>query len=115
VPVIKALAERGDELLLVVPPEPEASLDQPFRVAGAPPARELAAIQKQLATGSPREAAIAGNRDLVGRLWTAALLPAAERACREWGPDLVVHEAAEYASAVAANQSGIPHAQDAGP
>jgi hypothetical protein len=87
VPATKALAERGDELLLVVPPELEASaasLDQSFSVAGAQPARELAAIQKQLTTDSPREAAIAGNRDLFGRLWTAALLPAAERACREW-------------------------------
>jgi len=114
VPVIEALAERGDELLLVVPPELEAraaSLGQPFSVGDAPPAEELAAIHTRLATGSRREAAIAGNRDLFGRLWTAALLPAAERACRDWGPELVVHEAAEYASAVAADKSGIPHAQ----
>ena len=52
-----------------------------------------------------------GNRELFGRLWTAALLPTAERACAEWRPQLVLHEAAEYASAIAAERCGIAHAQ----
>lgn len=106
VPVIEAFAERGDELLLVVPPQLEAraaSLGHALNVAGAPPARELAAIRARLATGPPHEAAIAANRDLFGRLWTGALLPAAERACREWGRRAGVRLAAHLGRARAEN------------
>jgi UDP:flavonoid glycosyltransferase YjiC (YdhE family) len=113
-PVIDALAARGDELLLVVPPKLEATvraLGHPFVISAEPPADELAALWERFATASGREIAILGNRELFGRLWTAALLPAVERACREWRPDLVLHEAAEYASAIAAERCGVPHAQ----
>ena len=114
VPFIEALSRSGDQVLLVVPPQLEATvaaLGHPFRLAGEPPPRDLGAIQQRLATAPPRVAATLANRELFGRLWTAALLPAAERACREWQPELVLHEAAEYASAVAAERCGIAHAQ----
>jgi len=113
-PFIDALVARGDELLIVVPPQLEATvraIGQPFVVSGEPPAEELAALRERFATASGRETARLGNRELFGRLWTAALLPTAERACREWRPQLVLHEAAEYASAIAAQRCGVPHAQ----
>lgn len=39
------------------------------------------------------------------------MLPALEEACRDWRPDLVLHEAFEFASVVAAERHGIPHAR----
>lgn len=60
---------------------------------------------------SPREAAILVNREIFGRLDTAAMLPTLEDACRHWRPDLVLREPCEYASAIAAFRCGIPHAQ----
>jgi len=113
-PFIDALVSRGDELLIVVPPQLEATVSaigQPFVVSDEPPAEELTALWERFSTASGREAAILGNRELFGRLWTAALLPTAERACREWKPQLVLHEAAEYASAIAAQRCGVAHAQ----
>ena len=101
-------------MLLVVPPQLEATvraIGQPFVVSAEPPRDELSALRERFARVSGHEAAVLGNRELFGRLWTAALLPAAERACREWRPQLVLHEAAEYASAIAAERCGVAHAQ----
>jgi UDP:flavonoid glycosyltransferase YjiC (YdhE family) len=39
------------------------------------------------------------------------MLPAVGAACDEWRPDLILREAAEYASAIAAERRGLPHAQ----
>ena len=113
-PFIDALVARGDELLIVAPPRLEATvraMGQPFVVSGEPPAEQLTALWERVSTATGREAAMLGNRELFGRLWTTALLPTAERACREWKPQLVLHEAAEYASAIAAHRCGVPHAQ----
>jgi UDP:flavonoid glycosyltransferase YjiC (YdhE family) len=113
-PFIDALVTRGDDVLIVVPPRLEATVSamgQPFVVSAEPPAEELGALREHFSTVSGHEAAMLGNRELFGRLWTAALLPTAERACREWRPELVLHEAAEYASAIAAERCGVAHAQ----
>ena len=112
-PFIDALVARGDDVLIVVPPQLEATVSaigQPFVVSAEPPADELTALRARFSTVSGDEAARLGNRELFGRLWTAALLPTAERACREWRPQLVLHEA-EYASAIAAERCGVAHAQ----
>ena len=113
-PFIDALVTRGDDVLIVVPPRLEATvkaMGQPFVVSAEPPAEELAALRERFSTVSGHVAAMLGNRELFGRLWTAALLPTAERVCRDWRPDLVLHEAAEYASAIAAERCGVAHAQ----
>jgi UDP:flavonoid glycosyltransferase YjiC (YdhE family) len=113
-PFVDALARRGDDVLLVVPPELEAAAvatGQPVRMGGTPPADELAAIWDRVPAASPEKAAYLVNREIFGRLNTAAMLPAVEGACREWRPDLVLHEPCEYASAVAAERLRIPHAQ----
>jgi UDP:flavonoid glycosyltransferase YjiC (YdhE family) len=113
-PFIEALVARGDELLIVVPPQLEAAVSamgQPFVVSAEPPAEQLTALWERFSIVSGHETAILGNRELFGRLWTAALLPTAQRACREWRPQLVLHEAAEYASAIAADRCGVAHAQ----
>ncbi|MFC1419022.1 glycosyltransferase [Streptacidiphilus cavernicola] len=113
-PFIDACARRGDEILVVVPPKLEATVaarGYPARIGAEPPAAEVAAIWERFPTVSRDEAAVLVGRDLFGRLCTAAMLPAVEEACREWKPDLVLHEPCEYASAVAAGRLGIPQAQ----
>jgi len=114
VPFAAALTQRRDEPLFVVPPrlsDTVLATGYPFRIGAAPPAAELDAIWARVPDASPDEAAVLVNREIFGRLDTTAMLPAVEAACREWRPDLVLHEAAEYASAVAADRLGIPHAQ----
>jgi UDP:flavonoid glycosyltransferase YjiC (YdhE family) len=113
-PFIDALVTRGDDVLLVVPPQLAATVSamgQPFVVSAEPSAEELTALRERFSSVSGREAAILANRDLFGGLWTAALLPTADRVCRDWRPQLVLHEAAEYASAIAAERCGVVHAQ----
>jgi hypothetical protein len=68
-------------------------------------------IRKLLPVVAPLEASVLGNRDLFGQLATTAMLPAMERICREWRPDLVLRDPCEYASAVVAGRLGIPTAQ----
>jgi UDP:flavonoid glycosyltransferase YjiC (YdhE family) len=114
VPFLDALARRGDEVLLAVPRELESTVEpmgHPFVLGPDPPADQVSAIMARIPAVSRSEAAILGNRELFGRLCTTAMLPTVERACREWRPDLVLHEAAEYASAIAAERCGIAHAQ----
>jgi UDP:flavonoid glycosyltransferase YjiC (YdhE family) len=114
VPVAAAAARRGDEVLFVVPPglhaEAEATGHQ-VQLGADPPAGEMAAIRDRVQTASRSEESVLINREVFGRLCTAAMLPAVEAACRSWKPDLILHEAAEYASAIAAGRCGRPHAQ----
>lgn len=113
-PFVEAMTRRGDEVLLVVPPaltETVEATDHPFRIGTEPPAAELAAIWERVPTVARHEAAVLVNREIFGRLDTAAMLPTIEAACDEFRPDLVLHEAAEYASAIAAERRDLPHVQ----
>ena len=107
-PFADALAARGDEVLFAIPPEAEGKLGgHAYRLGAAAP-REIWDGFEAL---SREQKSILGNREWFGRLCTAALLPAVEAVCDEWRPDLVLREAAEYASAIAAEARGIAHAQ----
>lgn len=101
-------------MLVLGPPKLEpvlAARGYAFRIGAEPPADEAAAVWKLFPQAPRSEAAILANREFFGRLCTAAMLPAAEKACRDWQPDLILREPCEYASAVAAERRGIPHAQ----
>ena len=114
VPFIQALVRRGDQVLLVVPPglgETVARTGLPHRIGEQPDERELTPLMERFAAAAPEQAAVIANRELFGRLCTAAMLPALERACHAFGPDLVLREPCEYSSAVAAGRFGVPHAQ----
>jgi UDP:flavonoid glycosyltransferase YjiC (YdhE family) len=114
VPFVEALVRRGDQVLIVVPPELRATVEamgRPFRVGAAPPRQEWDAIWDRVPTVSPQEMAVLVNRELFGRLCTAAMLPAIEKAFADWRPDLLLREPCEYASAIVADRRGIPHAQ----
>jgi hypothetical protein len=48
---------------------------------------------------------VLGNRELFGRLATAAMLPSMARIVAGWEPDIVLRDPCESASAVIAHQS----------
>jgi UDP:flavonoid glycosyltransferase YjiC (YdhE family) len=112
-PVARSHAARDHEVLFLLPPEGRSvAEDAGFAVHEAPQPDpvEFATIQDAIRR-DPTTQSVLINRDYFGRLCTEATLPAAERLCAEWKPDLVLHEAAEYASALAAHRAGIPHVQ----
>ncbi len=114
VPVVDAFARRGDDVLMVLPPELSklaGATGHAVRFGSSPPAEQLEAIWERVPVVSRDEAAVLVNREIFGRLDTAAMLPAVERACDEWRPDLVLREPADFASAVAAERRGLPHVQ----
>jgi UDP:flavonoid glycosyltransferase YjiC (YdhE family) len=107
-PFADALADRGDEVLLVVPPALEGATGRhPFRLGAAAPRDLWDTFSRR-----PRaEQTLLANRDWFGRLCVEALLPAVEKACEDFRPDLLLHEAAEFAAPIAATHRDIAHAQ----
>ncbi len=113
-PFLSAARRRGDETLVVGPPALQAMVEGArwqFQAGDEPSEQEVAAIRERLPLEEPLEASVLGNRDLFGRLATTAMLPAMDRTCRQWRPDLVLREPCEYSSAIVAAQQGIAVAQ----
>ncbi|MGW1104878.1 glycosyltransferase [Streptomyces sp. NPDC002540] len=114
IPFIDACTARGDDVLVAAPPGLEASLaarEQPYRIGGEPPRDELTRVMKRVLELAPDEGVSLMTTEVFGRLGVAAMLPALEEVCRTWRPDLVLHEAYEFASVVAAERQGIAHAR----
>jgi UDP:flavonoid glycosyltransferase YjiC (YdhE family) len=114
VPFLRAARRRGDEVLTVGPPalrEMVESAGLPFWAGGEPSEAEVAAIRERLPVAPAAEASVLGNRELFGRLATAAMLTAMKDVWADWVPDLVLREPAEYASAVLAARTPTPIAQ----
>jgi len=113
-PFLAAARRRGDQTLVVGPPALEEMVERlglSFQAGAEPAEEDVAPLRERLPVAPPREASIVGNRELFGRLATTAMLPAMERICAQWRPDLVLREPCEYASAVVAGRLGIPTAQ----
>jgi hypothetical protein len=114
VPFVEAGVARGDAVLVVVP---EAAAERARTTGaqvvpgGSPDPDELARLWRDFRAAPPREASVIANREVFGRLNTAAMLPAVERAVAQHRPDVVVHEPTEYAGPIAAMRAGIRHAQ----
>jgi UDP:flavonoid glycosyltransferase YjiC (YdhE family) len=113
-PFLDAAVHHGHEVRVAAPP----ALAEMIQAAGhtcwicdEPPEAEVAAIREQLPVAPPDEASRLGNRELFGRLGTAAMLPGMDRLSADWVPDLLLREPCEYASAVVAHRRGIPVAQ----
>lgn len=114
VPFLRAARRRGDETLVIGPPALREMVERtgfPFEAGGEPSEEEIAPIREQLPVLPRPEATVLGNRELFGRLAASAMLPAMERTCSQWAPDLVLRDPCEYASAVVAPRLGIPTAQ----
>ncbi|MFF9348936.1 glycosyltransferase [Streptomyces sp. NPDC014734] len=114
VPLIDLCTARGDDVLVVAPPALEpllASRQQPYRIGAKPPDDELSATLARVLSLPPDDGVRLMIREVFGGLLLDAMLPELDEACRTWRPDLVLHEACEFASVVAAERHGIPHAR----
>jgi UDP:flavonoid glycosyltransferase YjiC (YdhE family) len=113
-PFLDAARRRGHETLVVAPPALAGMVEQTghhFEAGGEPPEAAVGPIREQLPVVSAREASLLGNRELFGRLATAAMLPSMERLVAGWEPDIVLRDPCEYASAVIAHQCGVATVQ----
>jgi UDP:flavonoid glycosyltransferase YjiC (YdhE family) len=113
-PLLDAARARGAETLVVATPGLAPLVERSghrFVPGGAPPETAIAPIREALPLLPREEASILGNRDLFGALAAEAMLPTMVRVTEEWGPDLVLREPCEYASAVVAAARGIPTVQ----
>jgi UDP:flavonoid glycosyltransferase YjiC (YdhE family) len=113
-PLLDAARRHGSETLVVGPPAIASLVEMTghdFAAGGEPPETVVAPIRERLPVAPAQERSVLGNRELFGRLATAAMLPAMDRVIAEWRPDIVVRDPCEYASAVVAHRSGITTAQ----
>lgn len=113
-PFLDAAHHRGFETLVVGPPAIARMVEETghrFAAGGEPPEAAVAPIRERLPVVPAREASVLGNRELFGRLATAAMLPAMNRVISDWKPDIVLRDPCEYASAVSARLSGIATVQ----
>ncbi|MFB7914490.1 glycosyltransferase [Streptomyces sp. NPDC056061] len=114
VPLIDLCTGRGDDILVVAPPGLEpllAARQQPYRIGAEPPDGALSATLGRVLRLPPDESVSLMIREVFGGLFLDAMLPALDEACRTWRPDLVLHEACEFASVIAAERHGVPHAR----
>ena len=107
IPFIDACTRRGHEALIVGPPTLKAR-GYEFRGGAAPPDEILGPLWSRMPSLPPAQ----GDLVVVGQIFAGlnvdAMLPTLERTVEEWKPDLVLREAAEFASAIADRQ-GLPH------
>lgn len=112
--VLDMLRDRGDTVAVVAPPamaDQVASIGHAFLPGGGPPESDLAPLREQLSVLDADDASIVGNRDLFGRLATAAMLEPVREVVETWTPDLIVRDPCEYASAVVALGASMPVVQ----
>ncbi len=114
VPFIEALRAGGHDVLVVVPEAARTRAESTgvrVLVGGSPDPTEVDRLWLRFRDAAPGEASVIANREIFGRLNTAGMLPSVERAVAEHRPEIVVHEATEYAGPITAMRSSIPHAQ----
>ena len=112
--VLDILRDRGDTVAVVAPPamaDQVASIGHAFLPGVGPPESDLAPLREQLSVLDADDASIVGNRDLFGRLATAAMLEPVRELVETWTPDLIVRDPCEYASAVVALGASMPVVQ----
>ncbi|MEA2971613.1 MAG: hypothetical protein QOG82_71 [Actinomycetota bacterium] len=113
VPFARALVDAGHEVVAAAPASFAASIEKagfthaPF--ADAPP-EELAAVFARLPGLSNHDANAVVASEVFGRIDARAALPGLHALVDGWRPDLVLRDAAEFASFVVADIEGIPHA-----
>lgn len=113
VPVARACAEAGHEVVVVAP----ASFARHVRDAGLThlpcadvPEDVMGSVMARLLTLSTEEADLVMVRDVFARLNPQTSLPDVTAIVADWHPDLVLREPCEFASLAAALAAGVPHA-----
>ncbi|MFN2503953.1 MAG: glycosyltransferase [Acidimicrobiales bacterium] len=114
VPFAVALKEAGHDVAVAAPESFAAAVTragfvhQPFGDASQ---EELGAVFATLPGRSNEEGNALVIGEVFGRIDTRAALPAMAAMVAEWKPDLIVRETCEFASYIAAEAAGVPHAQ----
>ena len=82
-----------------------------FRAVAEPSHEDVLEFRSGQEGLGPMQAMARALTGLYVDLYAGAALPGMLAAIEEWGPDVVVRESAEFASAVAAERLGVPQAQ----
>jgi hypothetical protein len=110
IPFVDAATQGGHEVLIVGPPTLKAR-GYPFRAGASPPDEILGPVWGRVASLPPGQGDVVVVGVIFSRLNVDAMLQPLSDAIEEWRPDVVVRETAEFASAAAAEQHGLPHAR----
>ena len=114
VPFVDSALRGGHDVLVAGPPTLAPTVEPtgyPFWQGEDPPADELDATWARVPQVPPDQANQIVIGEIFARLDVRAMLPAMRAALAEWKPDLVIREQAEFASAIAAEEAGVPHAR----
>jgi len=108
IPFIDACLRNHGEALVVGPPGLDAR-GYEFRAGAAPPDDLVGPLWAPLPTLPPAQ----GDLVVLGKLFASlnvdAMLPTLMETIEEWKPDVVLREAYEFASAIAAERLGVRH------
>ena len=114
VPFVESALRGGHDVMVAGPPALAPTIEPtgyPFWEGEDPPADELGAVWGRVPQVPPEEA----NQIVIGEIFAGlnvrAMLPALRAAVAEWKPDLVFREQSEFASPIAADEAGVPHAR----
>ena len=114
VPYIEEFKRRGHEIQIAAPESLRKSLEEvgvPFVPFDSPTEQQLGRIWASM-EGLTEDAILhIAIRDAFAGLWAQAALPIISRHVKDWKPDLIVRDSAEFAAAVAADQASVPHAR----
>jgi UDP:flavonoid glycosyltransferase YjiC (YdhE family) len=114
VPFIEACRRGGHDVLVAGPPPLAAAVADagyPFAAGAAPPDEELGPVWARVPTLSYDEAERVVIGEIFATLNVRAMLPGMRAAVRDWRPDVIAREPAEFASAVVAEEEDVPHVQ----
>jgi UDP:flavonoid glycosyltransferase YjiC (YdhE family) len=114
VPFATALRRAGHEILVAAPMSAQSRVERaglPFMSFADPLERDLEPVWERVRAASPEEANALVLGESFGRVRARAALPGVELAIDAWRPDVVVRDAAEFASAVAAEARELPVAR----
>lgn len=108
-PWLRRLADQGHEVTVVGPPGLAAAAKGfDFREGAAPDPASVAPIWQRVAESPMEVARELVLRELFARINSGAMIPAVRAAIDDLRPDLVLRDPAEYASALAAAEAGVP-------
>jgi UDP:flavonoid glycosyltransferase YjiC (YdhE family) len=113
-PYAHALQAQGHEVQIAGP----ADIAETLRAAGLahapfahPGDATLAPIWARFRGASPDETLALAIREIFAGLNSKAALPKLMETIDAWRPDLIVRDSVEFASAIAAERAGVPHAR----
>lgn len=108
IPLVEACERNGHETLIVGPPTLK-SRGHPFVAGASPPDDVLGPLWGRMPTLPPAQGDVVVVGSIFAELNVDAMLPTHRELLERWQPDLVVREASEFASAIAAEEHGIRH------